>query len=432
MWQHRTERIKVGKSKKLSKLCHNVKNLYNRAMWKVKKKLKEEGKLYSYYDLERELKGEQCYRILPAQTAQQTLKLLIREWKAYFQAVKEYRTDPQKFYAPPKAPRYKSKKGEKVAILTNQQAKIRNGRLILPKKVGYTVLTRLTEMDKIAEVRIIPKGVGYNIEIVYRKHVPKIKKNVNKKRIAAIDLGMVNLVTLVDNIGSRPIVVKDTGKGIKSIHQYYLKRLAKLQRQYSLQAQQKGLKHPVYGPAFKRLNSKWLNKSRDYLHKLSSYIVRLCQLRGITHLVVGYNPTWKQHLRLHRKTTQLFVLLPYDYFLNLLEYKCQEVGISFSRVEEDYTSKCSFLDDEPVQKHQTYLGKRVTRGLYRSSKGIEINADVNAAYNILVLSDPQALPPRSVGGVGGYVVYPLRVTEKDFLHSFSFPTELRSHFATVR
>ena len=167
MWQHRTERIKVGKSKKLSKLCHNVKNLYNRAMWKVKKKLKEEGKLYSYYDLERELKGEQCYRILPAQTAQQTLKLLIREWKAYFQAVKEYRTDPQKFYAPPKAPRYKSKKGEKVAILTNQQAKIRNGRLILPKKVGYTVLTRLTEMDKIAEVRIVPKGVGYNLSLIH-------------------------------------------------------------------------------------------------------------------------------------------------------------------------------------------------------------------------------------------------------------------------
>ena len=79
-------------------------------------------------------------------------------------------------------------------------------------------------------------------------------------------------------------------------------------------------------------------------------------------------------------------------------------------VEESYTSKCSFLDSERPQKHTTYLGKRSTRGLFRSSTGVTINADVNAAYNILLKGDPQALPSRSVGGVGGYVIYPLRVS----------------------
>ena len=50
--------------------------------------------------------------------------------------------------------------------------------------------------------------------------------------------------------------------------------------------------------------------------------------------------------------------------------------------EESYTSKCSFLDDEAICKHDIYAGRRIKRGLFRSKTGIEINADINAAYNI--------------------------------------------------
>jgi len=76
--------------------------------------------------------------------------------------------------------------------------------------------------------------------------------------------------------------------------------------------------------------------------------------------------------------------------------------------EESYTSKASFLDNDPIpvydkerkkkakakkgdtisvsesvpeQKH-VFSGKRVTRGKYRASDGIEINADINGAANI--------------------------------------------------
>lgn len=68
----------------------------------------------------------------------------------------------------------------------------------------------------------------------------------------------------------------------------------------------------------------------------------------------------------------------------MLKYKCEAKGITVKIQEESYTSKCSFLDDEEVCKHVFYLGKRVKRGLFISSKGIEINADINGAYNILV------------------------------------------------
>jgi len=67
-------------------------------------------------------------------------------------------------------------------------------------------------------------------------------------------------------------------------------------------------------------------------------------------------------------------------------------------------------DNGSAKKQVKYKGKRVHRGLFRSATGVSINADVSVAYNILLKGDAQALPKRSVGGVGGYVIYPLRVS----------------------
>jgi transposase len=50
--------------------------------------------------------------------------------------------------------------------------------------------------------------------------------------------------------------------------------------------------------------------------------------------------------------------------------------------EESYTSKGSFLDNEPLKKHERYMGKRLKRGLFRSASGKLYDADVNGLYNI--------------------------------------------------
>ena len=67
----------------------------------------------------------------------------------------------------------------------------------------------------------------------------------------------------------------------------------------------------------------------------------------------------------------------------MIIYKCMLAGIEVVLQEESYTIKCSFLDNESVEKHDSYMGKRVKRGLFMSSNGTLINADVNGAYNIL-------------------------------------------------
>ncbi len=407
----RTEIIETRKNKELSKLCHLTKNLYNRANFLIKEELKKSSKLLFYNDLDRLLKSEQSYKLLPAHTAQHTLKLLSRNWKSYFSALKEWKKHPNKFLSCPRSPYYKKPTGEAIAIFSNQQAKIVNGWVVLPKKVKFIIKTRLTAQDDLREVRVIPRGVGYTVELVYHKQLPKpIKKK--RKRKGSIDLGLTNLVTFVDNIGSRPIVIKDEGKGVKSITQYYMKEVKKLQQQYAKQ-QRKQLKNKnrvVYGNSFLLLRQHWRWKMKDWLHKVSKFLVDLWETRGLHTIFIGYNPLWKQQLRLRKKTTQLFVIVPFDKLINLLTYKAEERGIKVEKLEESYTSKCSFLDNEHSKKHVNYKGKRVHRGLFRSATGVLINADINAAYNILLKGDPQALPKRSVGGVGGYVVYPLRVS----------------------
>ena len=310
----------------------------------------------------------------------------------------------------PRPPNYKSKDGEVVAIFTNQQARIVNGWLVLPKKVGYYYKTRLTASTKLREVRIIPRRVGYTIELVYLKTVPNLKKK--PKRKGAVDLGMTNLVTFVDNLGNQPIVIKDHGKGIKSITQYYLKKQTQLRAQY-VQQQKQQLKenHKLqYGTTFYKLREKWRKKLKDAIHKLTLYLIELWIERGLHEVIIGYNKKWKQGVHFWKKVTQMFVTIPFMRIIKILKYKAAERGIKVELIPEDYTSKCSFLDNEFPQSRTKYAGKRVKRGLYKSAQGLLINADVNAAYNILVKSDPKALPPRSVNGVGGYVMYPLRVS----------------------
>ena len=149
---------------------------------------------------------------------------------------------------------------------------------------------------------------------------------------------------------------------------------------------------------------------KDAFHNLSKFLLDLWVERDLHTIVIGYNPKWKQQIRLKRKTSQLFDLIPFNHLINLLLYKAAEKGITVELVDESFTSKCSFLDNESIQHHTAYKGKRIQRGLFQSDQGIYINADVNAAYNIMLKSDPQALLKRSVGGVGGYVIYPLRVS----------------------
>jgi len=354
--------------------------LYNEANYAIKQSLKHHNQWIRYNQLYHRLKLSTNYRKLPAQTAQQILRLLDKAWKSFFRAIKEWKRHPEKFKKKPRPPKYKKKNGEHLLVFTNQQCRIKNNVLLFPKKLtfDYDITTRLADTTELREVRVLPKGVGYVCEIVYQKVITP--KAPDKRRIAGIDFGVSNIITLVNNIGKKPIVVKDDGRGIQD------------------------------GSKMKQLRIKYERKSKDYLHKLSRVVVDWCVQHGIGKLVIGYNPEWKQQVNLGTRNNQTFVLIPYQKISSLLTYKAEEQGIAVELVEENHTSKCSFLDNEAIEHHEQYLGKRIRRGLFRSAQGVLINADVNGAGNIVRKSEPNAFMQVRADGVGGGVIglHPVR------------------------
>ncbi len=269
-------------------------------------------------------------------------------------------------------PKYKLKNGEFLLVFTNQQVKLKDGFLFFPKKVGFKVKTRLPDITDIREARLIPKGVGYMVEIVYQKIISP--DPLNKDKIIAIDLGVRNLITTVNNNGLKPFVIK--GGAVKSINQYYNKEKARIQSVYDRQ----GIKT---GKKLQRLTNNRNKKIHDYFHKTSRKIIDYCILNDIGTVVIGYNPDWKQNCHLGKRNNQNFVTIPFYKLIQQLDYKAEEQGIAVIRQEESHSSKCSFLDNEPIRHHDKYQGKRINRGLFRSKKGIIINADVNDSHNIL-------------------------------------------------
>ena len=368
----RTEQIWIPQHKTLSWLCHLSKNLYNEGNYQIRQELFKHNKWIRYNALYHKIKTSKNYHQLPAQTAQQVLKILDRSWKAFFRAIKAWKNDNSTFKGRPKPPGYKPKNGEFMLIFTSQQVKLKDSSLIFPTKVGFEIKTRLPDKTDIREVRIIPKGVSYVVEIVHKKKINP--KPLNTDNILAIDLGVRNLITTVNNNGLKPFVIK--GGVIKSINQYYNKERARIQSTYDRQ----GIKT---GKAMQKLTNKRNKKLNDYFHKTSRKIVEYCVINDIGTVVIGYNPDWKQNCQIGKRNTQNFVTIPYSKLIQQLNYKAEEQGITIIKQEESHSSKCSFLDDEPIEHHDNYLGKRITRGLFKSYKGTLINADVNGAYNIL-------------------------------------------------
>ena len=138
-------------------------------------------------------------------------------------------------------------------------------------------------------------------------------------------------------------------------------------------------------------------------------------VRGrIDTIVLGVNKYWKQEVNMGHVNNQNFVQIPFAYLRSIISYKASEHGISIIEQEESYTSKASFLDNDPIPVYKegddtkhTFSGKRKPthykgmykkdgfRGLYISSDGTIINSDLNGSANIL----RKAIPDAFINGV---------------------------------
>lgn len=379
------------------RLCFLSKNLYNTATYLVRQELFATGDNISA-NLHHRLKESLDYRALPAKVASSILNSVGFNFKSYFAAKKSWNLNPSKFNGKPKLPNYLNKvDGRYFASFTNQaisRMAFKKEHVVKLSLTSLSVGTRISSFSLIDCVRVVPHNSYYSIEVVYT--VPDVELLADNDRVAAIDLGINNLATVTTNTGRVPFIIN--GKPLKSINQFYNKNKAHYQSQLEKKNNTK---------KSKRLNCLTLkrkNKVDNYLHKASKIIVDKLKEENITTLVVGKNKDWKQDVSIGKKNNQNFVQIPHSRFIQMLEYKCELVGIKTILREESYTSKCSFLDSEPIRKHEHYVGKRIKRGLFKSSTGRLINADVNGSYNIMLKAIPKAFDAEGIEGVGVHPV----------------------------
>ena len=388
------ERHIIKNNKELDELCFNSKNLYNRVLYLIRQHYFKTNSYLNFFGVNKLMidSKDKDYYALPSRISNSTLKLLDNNFKTFFSLIRKKQSG--NYNKPIGIPRYLDKEGRYIAIFNKEAISkryLKKG-LIKLSKLSIEIPTKVTRSN-LVEVRVLPRNNHHVVEVVYK--VDEVESKSDNGRYASIDLGINNLATVSSNV-VKPFIIN--GRPLKSINQYYNKEKARLQSH--LKGNKKTSKR-IYS-----ITNKRNNKVKDYLHKSSRKIVNFLVSNNISTLIIGYNEEWKQNINLGRTNNQAFVNIPFYTFIKQLEYKCKLEGISVILTEESYTSKCSFLDGESIEKHNNYLGKRIKRGLFKSAEGKLINADLNGSLNIL----------RKVVGDFSYPIEvcstPLRVTPK--------------------
>lgn len=352
--------------KEMSKICRLSKNLYNSCIYNQRLQYEKDKTYISWITLiNKFVKENQVdYRALPTKVSKQTIRMLDKNYQSFFSKIKngDLKARPPKYLD--------SKNGKYVTSYPKDAISFK-------KKEGYIHLsqTKIFIKSKLSKeevqfARVVPRGNHFVVEIGYESFEEEIKRDDG--RYAAIDLGINNLATITSNVLNPTII---NGKPIKSINSFYNKSIAKAKSK---------LPTGIYTSKYiNNLYRRRDNKITNYFHKASTYIVNQLVSNQINTLVIGYNCGWKQDINMGKRNNQNFAYIPFLKLINMLTYKCELKGITVFTNEESYTSKCSFLDNEEVCKHKTYLGKRTSRGMFISSDGTKINADINGSLNIL-------------------------------------------------
>jgi len=351
-----------------------------------KEKLKcvdaDNGFIADAYFLSWHLKTHEVYRAMPYATCSQIcIQEKCRQWKSFYRAKIEYHKNPDKFFGVPRKPGYlDSLRGRDALVITSQNFFItEDGLITMP---GFLKEIRIKAKHRsVRQIRIITDKNSIRIMLMYEQKTEKAKADGN---IMGIDLGVDNLITAGLSSDTSPVIIN--GRPLKSINRYYNKRKA------ILQEMAKKSNRLDTTNRMERLTTKRNNKVKDFLHKASRKIIELANENGISHICIGNNRGWKQKVELGKRTNQTFVSIPYRMLIDMICYKAQLAGIKVSVVRESYTSGTSYLDGERPEKFFYDITRRVKRGMFKSSRGILINADVNAAYQIIKAGGYQELP----------------------------------------
>ena len=355
-------------------------SIYDKALYFQRQKYfetKKQGdiKTYDYNDLYELVKETDVFKNskLDYVLRENQIREVIANWNKYIKAVMRYKEHPELFDGKPRIPNYLYKRKNYTSVYVNS-SRFRKGN----KKIEHSITLPCT-----TECIVIPRQID----------IKSIRQLILKPYYGKLKICIVfNDITEKQRIDSK-------GGPLKSINQYYNKKRAELYSELAKCNKEQESSH-----ALDRLSMKRKHKMYNFIHTVANRIIRLCIENRISTIYIGHNKGWKQNANLGRKNNQNFVSVPFNDLIKTLQDKAERYeNLKVIVVEEGYTSKCDHLAYETMEHHDVYLGKRVKRGLFKSSTGKELNADINGAIGILrkgnAISDVQIKNLRDRGDV---------------------------------
>ena len=369
-------------------LCEQSNSLYNCGVYWARQLFFKTGRIVSKFDPIYEVGKNIHAQAMPSVAAQQTLLSVSEAFKSF----KELR---QLFFngeleQRPKAPNYRESGGLFKVSFPNVGAGsptlTSDGSIRFP--LGRTIkrwfgveefflpLPANLEFNKVKEFTILPKNGEFYLESSYQ--IEKVSVVLDINQALSIDLGVsANLMACVDTLGNSFLV---DSRQAKAMNQLYNKRIA---------SHKAGKPQDYWDSFLDRITRKRNHQMRDMANKAARKVINHCLAHGIGTIVVGWNEGIKDGVNLGKQNNQQFVQMPLARTKNRIKQLCEVYSIRYVQPEEANTSCASFLDGDSLPEHGQQpigwkaSGKRVTRGLYRSSNGSLVNADLQASANIL-------------------------------------------------
>ncbi len=374
----------------LEYLCQQSGKLYNTGIYFARQTLFKTGKLLTgKFDLafEPSVSKSLLAQSMPSTPMQQTLMSVTEAFKS-FKNLRDLHEKGQLHFRP-KPPGYlQGSKLFKVAYPNSggQRPTLINGQLRF--SLGLTVkrwfgvseffLSMPSNLDysKVKEFTILPKNGAFYLEMSYEVEKQNHELDINKA--LSIDLGTAdNLAACIDTLGNSFLI---DARDLKAKNQLWNKKVS---------TRKEGKSQDYWDNWLDCVTRKRNHQMRDGINKAAKLIINHCLKYGIGTLVIGWNEGFKTNANLGNLNNQKFVQMPLGKLKSRVKQLCDLHGIRFIETEEAYTSKASFLDGDSLPKYGEKpmgwkaSGNRIKRGLYRTSDGFVVNADLNGAANIL-------------------------------------------------
>ena len=412
--------FKADESQKrlISFLCHIAKNLYNYALYILYDDYKEnDGRIsLTKYDLNKICSGNDNYHIINTSTSCMIVFRAYENLKSFLSRIRKNKGKHDII----NRPRFLPKNGETTITTQSFNKIVIDERTFIKMPVSNDMRTgrifgrcyadpliddyirRLRKEDTRKFYLPVPKEIrDYDIKTVsirkrnnqywvsYVYEIPRKEESIVEPDLLhamGIDVGVNNLMACAMYDNSSFVI---DGKTLKSKLLWHGRKMAYL--------------------ASRRSNRKYTRRMQrqlihincmidDYINRAVDTMFTEARRHGVSTILIGKNDGMKQGgvhnddltRESRRRINEFFVRIPLMRMIAKILQKAQEYRIHAVTINEPYTSMASFYDGDVPARGTEFSGIRFRRSLYRTRDGRIVNADINAALNILNKCSPEA------------------------------------------